>query len=682
MRAFSARPAVLIVLVVALIAAAFAPIPAVAQTERLKVVATTSILADLVKNVAGDKVDLTTLVPAGGDAHTFDPAPGDSAAIESAALIIENGLGLETWLEKLYVASGSKAARAIATANIPPLAPDVMLRLLVADNETRPVSLIDLGTGKIAGRYDVGSPTYVYTSPSGRFGVQIQTNANVVTAVDSGIVLEDHGDHMHFYKNDPKLTDFKLEGATPIHFVAHDGQIAIFNDGTGTAVILTERNLRLPETEKITIKAARPHHGVAIPLGDKVLISSVKPEGTDALPLGMDLVDMKGNILASFPDCPGLHGEAATGNFIAFGCSDRVLVLEKTGKTYTAKSLMYPAGTPDTVRVGTLVAHESQPYFIGNFGPQGMVRVDPVAGTLTPIELPMRYSGFQLDAETGAKIVTVTTDGKIHRIDAMTGAIEASLEVVTPFVFRNRVPRPGLAVAHHMAYVTDPASGEVIEVNLEEMAISRRFVTDGKPVRLAVIGLLEEEEHGEEHADHDHGMFDPHVWHDVKKVRQMVTNIRDALIRADAPNAAAYRDNAAAYLKQLDELDQFVVSEVAKIPAERRLLVTTHNTFGYFAERYGFKVIGTALGSLSTEAADPAAGQIAELIQEIKESGVVAIFPENVSNPRLMEQIATEAGVKLAPPLITDALDKPGTPADTYIGMIRYNVTTMVNALR
>jgi ABC-type Zn uptake system ZnuABC Zn-binding protein ZnuA len=293
----------------------------------------------------------------------------------------------------------------------------------------------------------------------------------------------------------------------------------------------------------------------------------------------------------------------------------------------------------------------------------------------------MRYSGFQLDAETGAKIVTVTTDGKIHRIDAMTGTIEASLEVVTPFVFRTRVPRPGLAVAHQMAYVTDPASGEVVEVNLEEMTISRRFVTDGKPVRLAVIGLLEKEEHGEEHADHEHGMFDPHVWHDVKNVRQMVTNIRDALIRADAPNADTYRANAAAYLKQLDELDKFVVSEVAKIPAERRLLVTAHNTFSYFAERYGFKVVGTALGT-TTDMADPAAGQLAELVKEIKESGVVAIFPENVSNTRLMEQIAREAGVKLAPPLITDALDTPGTPGDTYIGMIRYNVTTMVEALR
>lgn len=681
MHVFLTRRTALMALVVALIVAAFAPIPATAQTNRLKVVATTSILADLVKNVAGDKVDLKTLVPAGGDSHTFEPAPSDSIALAEAALIIENGLGLETWLEKLYVASGSKAARVVATANVAPLAPDIMLRLLVADHETRPVSLIDLGTGKVAARYDVGSPTYVYTSPSRRFGVKIQTNANVITAVDSGIVIEDHGDHMHFYKNDPKLTDFKLEGSTPIHFVAHDGQIAIFNDGSGTAVILTERNLRLPETEKITLKAVRPHHGVAIPLGDKAIISLPKADSTDALPIGVDLVDMTGKTLASFPECPGLHGEASTGNFIAFGCADRVLVLEKTGETYTAKSLKYPAGTPDNVRVGTLVAHEKQPYFIGNFGPQGMVRVDPAAGTLTPIELPMRYSGFQLDAETGAKIVTVTTDGKIHRIDAMTGTIEASLEVVTPFVFRTRVPRPGLAVAHQMAYVTDPASGEVVEVNLEEMTISRRFVTDGKPVRLAVIGLLEKEEHGEEHADHEHGMFDPHVWHDVKNVRQMVTNIRDALIRADAPNADTYRANAAAYLKQLDELDKFVVSEVAKIPAERRLLVTAHNTFSYFAERYGFKVVGTALGT-TTDMADPAAGQLAELVKEIKESGVVAIFPENVSNTRLMEQIAREAGVKLAPPLITDALDTPGTPGDTYIGMIRYNVTTMVEALR
>lgn len=218
----------------------------------------------------------------------------------------------------------------------------------------------------------------------------------------------------------------------------------------------------------------------------------------------------------------------------------------------------------------------------------------------------------------------------------------------------------------------------MIEVDVEEMAITRRFNVGGKPVRLAAIGLLEETEEGE---DHDHAAgFDPHVWHDLAQA--MVTAIRNALVRADGANAATFRANAKSYSAELTVLDKFVKDQVAALPAERRLLVTTHNTFSYFAERYGFKIIGTALGALSTEGGEPAPQELAELVEEIKESGVPAIFPENISNLRLMEQIANEAGVKLAPALYTDALGKPGSPAENYVSLIRYNVTTIVTALK
>lgn len=676
------RLAALLLLVCALLSAML-PIQGAAAATSLKIVATTSIVADLVKNVIGDDAQITTLVAAGSDAHTYEPKPSDSVALSEADLIFEVGLGFETWLDDLYVAAESKAKRITLTTGIQPIATDNTMRLLVADYEMQPVQLIDLASGKSIVKYDVQAPTYIYTSPSGRFGVMIQTNANLITAVDSGVVIEDHGDHLHVYKNEPKLTDFSLTGATPIHFTPHEGQIAIFNDATGEVMLITERNLRLPETEMITLKAARGHHGVAVPMGDKVIVSLPDTQNMDyALPIGVEVRDLKDNVLQTIAECPGLHGEATLGKYFGFGCSDRVLLLMPEGDQLVSKSVMYPAGTPDSVRVGTLVSHPAQPYFIGNFGQTALVRIDPDAGTLTPIELPMRYSGFQLDAETGKYLLTVTADGQFHKIDADTGRIEASIEAVTPFVFRNRVPRPGLAVAAHFAYITDPASGEVIEVDTEAMSITRRFVTNGKPVRLAVIGIMEEEHAEGDAHDHEHGTFDPHVWHDVTHTRTMVNVIRDALVAADGENAATYRANASAYAKQLAELDQYVKDEVAKLAPENRILVTTHNTFAYFAERYGFTVLGTALGSVTTETGDPAAGEIAELIEDIKESGVKAIFPENVSNARLMEQIAKEAGVKLGPPLFTDALGEAGSEGDTYLNMIRYNVQMMVTALQ
>jgi ABC-type Zn uptake system ZnuABC Zn-binding protein ZnuA len=172
------------------------------------------------------------------------------------------------------------------------------------------------------------------------------------------------------------------------------------------------------------------------------------------------------------------------------------------------------------------------------------------------------------------------------------------------------------------------------------------------------------------------------VWHDAANAIVMVENIRDALVSADPANAALYEANATSTIARLQALDAWVRQQVATLPQERRKLVTSHDTFGYFAAAYGFEILGTALGSLSTEAGDPSARAIGQLVEEIKSAGVPAIFAENVANPDLMASIAAEAGVELAPTLYTDALGPPGSPGETYEGMMRSNVTTIVDALR
>ncbi len=187
-----------------------------------------------------------------------------------------------------------------------------------------------------------------------------------------------------------------------------------------------------------------------------------------------------------------------------------------------------------------------------------------------------------------------------------------------------------------------------------------------------------------EHAGavHQHGNeFDPHVWHDVANVKAMAEGVRDALAESDPAHAAAYRDNAARYLRALDDLDAYVIKQVAAIPPERRKLVTAHDTFRYLAARYGFEIVGTALASASTEAGDPSAAHIAFLADQIRAAGVPVIFAENVQNPRLMEQIAREAGVTLGPPLYTDALGEPGTAGGSFIGMMRANADALAQAL-
>jgi ABC-type Zn uptake system ZnuABC Zn-binding protein ZnuA len=213
---------------------------------------------------------------------------------------------------------------------------------------------------------------------------------------------------------------------------------------------------------------------------------------------------------------------------------------------------------------------------------------------------------------------------------------------------------------------------------------------DSSAVRVVVsegIEALPFEEDGHEdeaqasEAHAEEGEFDPHIWHDPNNGIVMVENIRDALVAADPAKAAEYETNAEAYSAELVTLDAYIRDQVASIPEANHLLVTSHDTFGYFAKAYGFDVLNV-LGSVTTEAADPSAGEIAALIAEIQASGVPAIFIENIANAEVLEQVAREAGVGIAPPLYTDALGQPETPGESYLAMLRYNIDTITEALQ
>jgi len=174
---------------------------------------------------------------------------------------------------------------------------------------------------------------------------------------------------------------------------------------------------------------------------------------------------------------------------------------------------------------------------------------------------------------------------------------------------------------------------------------------------------------------------DPHFWLDPTNVITYVANIRDALIKADPAGSDAYTANAAAYILRLQELDSWVTEQVAAIPPERRLLVTNHETFGYFADHYGFKIIGTIIPSVST-GASPSAQQLAHLVDTIVATKATAVFLETGSNPQLAEQLAHETGIKVVTGLYTHSITEPGGEAPTYIDMIRYDVAAIVTALR
>ena len=230
-------------------------------------------------------------------------------------------------------------------------------------------------------------------------------------------------------------------------------------------------------------------------------------------------------------------------------------------------------------------------------------------------------------------------------------------------------------------FAIGPAFEPWLDGMMQSSGTSATYVEVTKGVTL-LDGAHEDD--GEEHHEedgHDHGDTDPHIWGDAGNAAIAVETIRATLATADPDNADAYQKNADAYTTDLKDLDASIREKVATVPEENRKLVTSHDTFAYYAHAYGFEILGTALGSLSTEAGDPSAKDIAELVDAIDDAGVPAIFAENVVNPDLMQSIADEAGVELAPSLYTDALGEPGSDGDTYIRMMTYNTDTIVTAL-
>jgi manganese/zinc/iron transport system substrate-binding protein len=180
------------------------------------------------------------------------------------------------------------------------------------------------------------------------------------------------------------------------------------------------------------------------------------------------------------------------------------------------------------------------------------------------------------------------------------------------------------------------------------------------------------------------GQHDPHVWFDVRLWQLAVEQIRDTLSTLDPGSAGLYRQNAAAYLAELGELDAYVRQQAMRVPKERRVIITAHDAFNYFGRAYGFEVRG--LQGIST-AAEAGAGDVQGLARFIADRRIPAIFVESSVSPRTIEAVreavrARGFDVEIGGSLYSDAMGSPGTPDGTYVGMVRHNIDTIVEGLR
>ncbi|MBS9721266.1 zinc ABC transporter substrate-binding protein [Tianweitania sp. BSSL-BM11] len=188
-------------------------------------------------------------------------------------------------------------------------------------------------------------------------------------------------------------------------------------------------------------------------------------------------------------------------------------------------------------------------------------------------------------------------------------------------------------------------------------------------------------DHGHDHGHaghHHHGEFDPHAWQSVGNAETYVKNIADALCAADKDGCDTYKSNAEAYEAKLQALDKEVRESIASIPQDKRTIITSHDAFGYFEHEYGLTFL--APEGVSTEA-EASAADVAALINQVREDKASAIFVENITNPRLIEQIASETGIKVGGTLYSDALSDASGPASTYIDMMKHNAETIKAAI-
>ncbi len=693
----------------------------------VQVVATTNFVADWARVVGGDRAEVFSLLAPGADPHTFLPGARDVARVADADLVLNVGLGLEAdWLDDLLHNASADESKIVALGDIvDPVEFDMMAmhaehedeheddhgemisgRLLVADAVEAHLSVIDLTTEDIdSGIFEVAAPrATVYPSPTHRYGIVLargpEDGDDRVHVFDGGIYLVEHGDHHDLVQEPVSRHSLEIAEERPIHYVNSHGWTAIFPDARGHVILINEEDLANSrgEYEPIVLEAG-PQHGAALVISDEHVVVTTKnpdyPENTNSsLPVGVEVRTFDDEVVydASNRSCPGMHGESHNEHGAAFGCTGGVLFLEVHDGEYEHEFIANPPEMREASRIGSVYGHHHVEHFFGRasyrddqgFADDGIWLIDVDHGEMRQVfSEPSVSTKFSSDGEL---LYVLGADGVLHTLDAHDGDLVATMDLVGT----GENGRPAMIVVGEWLYVADPNDGHVLGVHLEHMEIEEEWEVGGAPSSLAFLGVADpggapdegHDEHGEdEHGHgHDHGAHDPHFWFDPIRVKVAVNEIAARLSAVDPNNASVYFQNASDYAAQLDELHYWILDQVGAVDEERRLLVTSHDSFGYFAELYGFEVVGLVIPSLATHV-EPSAEHIAELVEVVREREIPALFGETTVSERLAQAVARETGAGLFR-LYSGSLGPEGSGADTYLTMVRANVAVIVEALK
>jgi ABC-type Zn uptake system ZnuABC Zn-binding protein ZnuA len=301
--------------------------------------------------------------------------------------------------------------------------------------------------------------------------------------------------------------------------------------------------------------------------------------------------------------------------------------------------------------------------------------------------LPAAGCGQESEAAKGALQVMATTSVLADIAQNVAGdrfAVDSLMPLDTdPHAFE---PTPGdlRRISQSDLLIVNGAGLEgSLDKYLRDLGTERVVVAaEGLESRAPKVGEPAHED-DEEEARQNEGTAepDPHFWLDPTLVKSYVDTIAAAFAEKDPEHAQEYERNGAAYKKQLDELDAWIAARVATVPAERRKLIMNHASHGYWADRYGFRIVGAVIPSVSTGAA-PTAADLADLLATIARERVPAIFVEITENAALAEQIAADAGITVVDDLLDHSLTAADGAAPTYLAMMKYDTQRIVDALK
>jgi hypothetical protein len=334
--------------------------------------------------------------------------------------------------------------------------------LLIAHHELPYLSLVDAASLTTIRTFETpGRTALLGASSSGRYGFAIHRDNHCVTIVDG-----------EFASAAVVTTEQE-----PTHFHAHEHQVVIFNDGSGSVSVFDERAMTQPPQ---IIKATQPDHGSAVIIGENLLAGHLR--------LGQVDMYRGGQIIQSFDCCPVLHGAAQVGTTALFGCGDGVLLLKQQGDSFKAVKLDNPKDAPPRTRVGLFATHPKNALVLGNFG-HGLAVIDPNNETMRILPLPAHPVKFSFDA-AGETVLVLTTDGVLRRLSLANGDMLAAVPVVQeiePPKGPDGKPRPAFALNHDRIYVAAPDEEILMALDAATMTVIQRVALPDKPFAMIYL---------------------------------------------------------------------------------------------------------------------------------------------------------------------------------------------------